>query len=318
MNLTLEPSAVDVNVHPTKAEVRFADQRAPFRAIHRTIGQALQETQAETVQSRHLEMALDTLVPIAETMPVRPLTPVGAPPRTEFRPPTPPPRPATRVPTETVMELYKPLPETPTVQQGQLAYDRPQDEVEVLVQMANSYVVAMVDGELWVVDQHAAHERIHYERLAHLEVMGGDTQGLLVPEVVDFRPDEAAFLEGHTEDFNVLGFEVEPFGGSSFQLRSLPPGISQEHGTEIFRSVVEEAASGRVGVHSTTQEKLREKLRAMVACKSSIRARERLSKPEMKRLILDLLKAERSPYCPHGRPTRVRLDTKTLERLFHR
>ncbi|MCA9796490.1 MAG: hypothetical protein KC910_32000, partial [Candidatus Eremiobacteraeota bacterium] len=225
--------------------------------------------------------------------------------------------------TDRVLELFRPLPEPEPVAasspepQTRLDFEF-SDEIEVLAQIHNSYIVALVDGELWVIDQHAAHERIHYERLAHLAVVGGGAQGFVVPEVVEFSPAVSAFLHGHLDDFASLGFEAEPFGGTAFQLRTVPPGLKPKLGVEVFSSVVEEAAEGSVAVRGATQEVLREKLRAMVACKSSIRARERLTRPEMHQLIVDLLKAERSPYCPHGRPTRVRLDLRALERLFHR
>ncbi len=322
LNLTVDPGAVDVNVHPTKAEVRFANQRSPFRAIHRTVASALEESQAETVLERHLELALDVAPePVAQgsgsrTYPVRPAP--------------------SAVARERVMELYRPLPEPRPAeppafdrispQRGEASPPEPQatldlglgEEIEILAQLHSSYIVALVDGDLWVIDQHAAHERIHYERLAHLAVVGGGAQGLVVPEVVELSPAIASYLEGHLEQFVQLGFEAESFGGTAFQLRSVPPGLKPKDGLEVFQSVVTEAAEGGVSLQSNTPEVLREKLRAMVACKSSIRAREKLTRPEMHQLILDLLKAERSPYCPHGRPTRVRLDHRALERLFHR
>lgn len=333
INLSLDPAAVDVNVHPQKAEVRFSDRRTPFRAVHRTIASALQEAQVETVHERHLQMALDSEpepLQVSWDPPepqTRPSPPPGPPPLRPRSVPRAVPvtsRPASRPSGggAAVLELYRPGPPMDSTQeatrQTELVFEDRGLEIEVLAQLSQSYIVALVNAELWVIDQHAAHERIQYERLAHLAVVGPDSQGLVVPEVVEFSPVEAAFLQGHLEDFESLGFEVESFGGSAFQLRALPPGLKPQHGASVFRSVVEEAANGEVSSKSSTEEKLREKLRAMVACKSSIRARERLSKPEMKQLILDLIKAESSPYCPHGRPTRVRLDLTALERLFHR
>ena len=101
-------------------------------------------------------------------------------------------------------------------------------------------------------------------------------------------------------------------------LSAVPPGLPGSKVEAFFQELLAEMAAESPSIGQTPVAQYREKLRAMMACKSSIRARENISAQEAVRLIEDLLKAEHSPYCPHGRPTRIRLDERTLERLFHR
>ncbi|MBI3924900.1 MAG: DNA mismatch repair endonuclease MutL [Armatimonadetes bacterium] len=322
LKLELDPASVDVNIHPTKAEVRFANQRSPFRAVHRSLAAVLEQARAETVCERHLEAALEP-GPVPAYLPWERAnngpdpSPVRAREANGYPPAPPPPR----FPTGAVLDMYRPPDRCedgpPDRVEEELDLDFAQ-ETRVLAQLYNSYLVALVEGELWIVDQHAAHERIQYERLDALSPLGGCVQGLVVPEVLDLPADKAVFLEEAAPEFARLGFEVEPFGGTAFQLRSVPSGIRPQDAMEVFRAVLDEASADVVSVRQTTPERLREKLRAMVACKSSIRARERLSEEEALALVKELALVERLRYCPHGRPTRARLDRKALERLFHR
>lgn len=315
--LRIEPSQIDVNVHPTKAEVRFADAKGPFRAIYRSIAAALEKCDADSVQPQHWELVLDPPqhspeLPAAWHEPPPPAyEPQGVPayeppprPRAFPRGPGGPPPP----PLSSTLQLFQPLDLRPA--SGA--------RVQVLAQLYRTFIVAQVDGELWVVDQHTAHERIWYERLAHLQPLDGAQQGLLVPEVIEFAPGQAALLEGSLDQLRSFGFELEPFGGNSFQLRSLPTGIKPGKAAGLIRELVETLASEQITMRNHPQEQVREKLRAMVSCKAAIKAGDALSTPEMQALIEEMLDVEHSNYCPHGRPTRVKLDDRALERLFHR
>ena len=185
-------------------------------------------------------------------------------------------------------------------------------------QVHNTFIVGLVDGELWVIDQHTAHERVNYERLGHLSPLHSRSQALLVPEVVEFTPVACEYLSGNRQELLEFGFEVEPFGSNTFQLRSVPMGLSQKRVTDTFRDLIEELVSGSVSLKHNVGESLREKLRAMTSCKAAVKAGDVLSRQDMQKLVEDMLEVEHSRYCPHGRPTRVCLDRRTLERLFHR
>lgn len=337
VRLLVDPALVDVNVHPTKMEVRFAHPRPVFSALFRAVASGLARHGADTVAPRHLggglelpgaqdlvggrSPGLEEPAPAREGASAAPLRvwepdstgPSRAPgsparPGPPWRPAWSPPAP----PIEKVLELFSPGPS-----EG-VAEPAPGPRFQPLAQLHRTYVVGLVDGELWVIDQHTAHERIHYERLAGLAPLGERSQGLLTPELVELTPAAAEFLAGHLEAFRHLGFEVEPFGRDTFQLRGVPVGLQARRVQGAFRQLVEEAAEGLVSVKGSVPEQHRERLRAMVACKVSVKAGDPLTFAEMSRLVHDMLEHEESPYCPHGRPTRVRLDRRALERLFHR
>ena len=312
LRLDIDPSLIDVNVHPTKAEVRFAEARSPFRAIYRSIARSLEEHSADSVQPQHWDLIEEApFIPEAHTEPVarEPVAPAySAPARAAAPPPRhlPPYRPAPPSLAST-LELFKPL---------EVAPEGPR--VKVLSQLYRTFIVAQVDGEMWIVDQHTAHERIWYEKLGHLQPLDGPQQGLLVPEIMEFSLAHAALLEGSLDQIREFGFEIEHFGGNTFQMRSLPLGVKPGRAAGIVRELVEQIASEQVSLRNHPQEVVREKLRAMVSCKAAIKAGDPLSVDEMESLIREMLTVEHSNYCPHGRPTRIKLDDRALERLFHR
>ncbi len=313
VRLTVDPSQVDVNVHPTKLEVRFARPRPVFSTLFRAVSSALETRGADSVRPRHLERALSP----------EPQAPSGVGAWSPAGRSIPPPPRVPPPPTQAVLEFLRPLQEEASPGPGDpRRSDRVGEPVRArfvpLAQLHQTFLVGLVDGELWVIDQHTAHERVNYERLGHLAPMGECSQGLLVPEVLEFPPTLAEFLAGHLEDFRGLGFEVEPFGGDAFQLRGVPAGLPARRVQEAFRALVEEAAEGAVSVRGSVPEAFRERLRAMVSCKAAVKAGDPLTHAEMTRLVHDMLEVEHSNYCPHGRPTRILLDRRALERLFHR
>ena len=385
VHLTLDPSTVDVNVHPTKAEVRFADAKSPFRAIYRSIAAALESQGADTVQPGDWEWVGDhrgeTAVnegppspregggggwgnegpPSPREVP-RSIAGGGGPAGVlalgppeggdgwgwgnEGPPAAPQTAPSSRPAWEShaakpqgpgagprnpgafstsnpalaraALEMHRPLASEPSPRQAELMESAQSPDIEVLAQIYRTFIVARVGGELWIVDQHTAHERIWYEKLVNLRGPLGSSQGLLIPEVVEWTPTLAAFVEGHLETFAELGFELEPFGGSAFQLRSLPHGLKPHQGAKVLHQVVEELSAENLSVKNQTNELLREKVRAMVSCKSAVKAGDALTVGEMQSLIQEMLTVEHSLYCPHGRPTRIKLDRSALDRMFHR
>lgn len=375
-HLRIDPGAVDVNIHPTKAEVRFANDRGPFRAIYHTIKESLEAVAAETIKLGAWESVLDggdRDLPLSRPIPIAPPAPlVAGPPRNassheeypdraypdraygapapgrESRPPA----------TSRVMELFRPLedgfsgldleaddppelpkghgkepdlldfsqpfrpmPEAAAPPTRQLSLEetpsRSAPRLRYLSNLYRSFLVMEVDGELWVVDQHAAHERIQYERLHRFQILGPRSQGLVVPLSVPLTASEREVVEAQAERFAEVGFELELAGDDEVLIKAVPPGLpgGKVAGffTELLAELLDEGLS-----EDTPVAQYREKLRAMMACKSSIRARERITEVEALALVRDLIEAERSPYCPHGRPTRIRLDLTALERLFQR
>lgn len=317
--LSLDPSGVDVNIHPTKAEVRFADNRAPFRAIYRSIRNALDEQKVETIKESQWQAALvepEAPQPAELFDPVAPPAMVTS---SSFRSESAPPRPARHSGSQfdRVMEMYRPPEEsTPQLEFEQSGPSEPR--LRYLSRLYSSYLVMEVDDQLWIIDQHAAHERINYERFHRFQITGPESQGLMVPLELPLTAAEELFLQSQGERLAEVGFEFELNEGG-LSLLAVPPGIPAHKVGPFFQELLAEVAGDEeVSIKQTPVEQYREKVRAMMACKSSIRAREAITEREAIRLLQDLLKAESSPYCPHGRPTRIRLDETILERLFHR
>ena len=346
-----------MNIHPTKAEVRFADSRAPFRAIYRTLKNRLDAEKVETLKENQWSSALsgdtsqnqepgifDSVMPpvlIAGKVSKEPSPASFTAPRATAKPTTdrvmelyrPPDRSIDQEPaTEFLAESAEEAPSEPEVAPESPQHDRPTQadqgelytpdpsappRIEYLTRLYGAYLVARVDDQLWVVDQHAAHERISYERLHRFQITGPDSQGLVVPFPLTLNPQDRDYLEMHKDRFKEIGFDFTD-QDDEICLCAVPPGLPGRQVETFFHELLAEMSDQVPSVNRTPVAQYREKLRAMMACKSSIRAREKITADEAIRLIEDLLTAERSPYCPHGRPTRIRLDEKTLERLFHR
>lgn len=318
--LNLDPAGVDVNIHPTKAEVRFADNRAPFRAIYRTIRNCLDEQRVETIKETQWEAALEQSQQPAPAELFDPVPPPAMVTSRSFRESGGrPAQGAPSSPIDRVMEMYRPPEEPAPEEQLPLqAAVKTEPRIRYLSRLYSSYLVMEVDDQLWIVDQHAAHERIGYERLHRFQITGPESQGLMVPLEIPLNSGEQVFLQNHGERFAEVGFEFELQESGPLLMHAVPPGLPAHKVGQFFQELLSEMAADEVSIRQTPVEQYREKLRAMMACKSSIRAREPISEMEALRLLRDLMKAESSPYCPHGRPTRIRLDENILERLFHR
>jgi DNA mismatch repair protein MutL len=234
-----------------------------------------------------------------------------------YRPPLPDPE---TVIGERSFELAFATPGIVKEHSEQLRFDRDPGplppRLRYLATLYGSYLVMMVDAELWVVDQHAAHERIQYERLHRFQIVGPESQGLVVPLAVAITPLEREILEAQPERFTEVGFQLE-LGQNEVFLTAVPPGLPEGRVAAFFSELLSDLVDEGLTTETPVAQ-YREKLRAMMACKSSVRAREAVSEVEALRLVGDLIEAERSPYCPHGRPTRIRLDQSALERLFQR
>lgn len=348
-HLKVDPAALDVNIHPTKAEVRFANDRGPFRALYYAIKESLEAETAETLHLGAWESVLDgegkspgenvrrdsygDPVPFS---PPLPLVTGRAPSRSASSTMARVSDSARPAPASRVMELYRPpLPFDDEFEAGEAATGTPppkppapeqlplepavvrtQPRLRYLSSLYRSYLVMDVDGELWVIDQHAAHERIQYERLHRFQILGPESQGLVIPLSIPLSAVERELLTTQRERFAEVGFSIELQDDNAL-LTAVPPGLPGGKVAAFFSELLSDMSEEGLTTETPVAQ-YRERLRAMMACKSSVRARENVSETEALRLVADLIEAERSPYCPHGRPTRIRLDLTALERLFHR
>ena len=291
--LEIEPREVDVNVHPAKREVRFRNAALARDLVRNAVSQALGGTgrpraagPAFTYESRAREGAV-------ERVPVAAEGGVPRPPETSARPP---------LGAETAV---LPLEEA-----------EPAHRLRVVGQVKNLYVVCEDADGIAVVDQHAAHERILFEKVMRArEEGGGELQRLLIPSIVELSAHERALAAEHLEAFRSLGIGLEPFGKHALKVDHLPACLGAADPEALLRDVLAElAAEGR-------SRAVRDGVAAAVAakvCRAAVKRRDPLRGEELRRLVDDLMRC-RSPFtCPHGRPTVIRIPAAELDRRFGR
>ncbi len=306
---------VDVNVHPTKNEVRFVNPHQVHEAVKSAIAQTLYEIDR-----------LDW--------------------RPENRPQSPEAQKTSRV-VESI-STFKPANrealksdfgfrisdfgfedgEQTTEDKRQISESGAQDRqavlwedkgfsaLRVVGQLHNLYIVCESDVGLVLIDQHAAHERIFFEQLKQRgNEQPSAAQKLLVPETLELSFREAEILGQMLLDLNSLGLEIEPFGGNTFVIKAVPALLSGQDPRPMIYEMVEKTAA--VG-YSPGLENTLDQCRMVMACHGAIRANQQLSEAQIKGLLHQLDECENPSRCPHGRPTWIRWDLATLEKLFKR
>ena len=293
INVTLDPPDVDVNVHPTKSEVKFRDQRAVFAAVQRAVRNAV----------------------IAVAQP----PPVG----TGSRPDWAGDRSgAGRSPgdvwnrkqsSQFGFEAYRTLTGDGTDDSALATDGLP--VLRVVGQVAQTYVIAEGPDGLYLVDQHAAHERVLYEQLQAARTAAAvAVQQLLHPVTLELSPGQAAVMEAEADTLSEIGFEIEPFGGFSYRVRAVPEMLKDADPATALADILAELAEGAVPLSRQSDERL-----MVTVCKrAAIKAGRILSVPEMQALIHDLEQCHAPRTCPHGRPTMLHLSAAQLAREFGR
>lgn len=295
VHIALPDDAVDVNVHPAKAEVRFRDERAVGRAVRHAIQHALEA-------SRPVAWG-----PPAATSAARVLAHAGqSPPALALRGPQPVQ--ASLELTRRTLEADGTAPPAEHTQRGLLPLLR------VVGQMGATYVVAEGPDGMYLIDQHAAHERVVYDRLVAKPGAGasGATQPLLEPVLLDLEAPLIAVLDEHRDSLHRLGLETEAFGERSVLIRAVPAGLGAVDLSVEVTSLLEKLQS------ETRLPDAFGRAAATVACHSSVRAGMALAMDEMRKLVEDLERTTAPRTCPHGRPTLIHMGTEAIERQFGR
>ena len=306
LSLQIDPTQVDVNVHPTKVEVRFRDGRAVHQAVRHALENALAASRAGQASNVPTQVPAPWQAPAAdaslwsqpsirfaarEDLPGQPVSDLSL----LWQPSAAPP------------ETAAPLPE------GDWPLGR------ALAQLQGVYILAENAQGLVVVDMHAAHERIVYEKL---KSQAGDdatqaiaSQPLLIPATFPATPQEVATAESSAETLRLLGLDISPLSAKTLAVRAVPTSLAQGDAVELARSVLAELAQHEA---STVIQRARNELLATMACHGAVRANRRLTLDEMNALLRQMEQTERADQCNHGRPTWRQVTLRELDALFLR
>ncbi len=307
----LPPEEVDVNVHPAKAEVRFRDADAVFsvvqRSVRRTLLENLQPPEAPSALPQAWREQLHT--PSDETMPSLSRSPE----RTAAQPPIAGSEHWEKVGIARQSASALPSSAAPLTLSGSKPSALP--ALRILGQLAMTYILAEGPEGLYLIDQHAAHERILWERaMAQLDLGQVPSQALLDPLPVTVPMDSAHLLETHLDALREIGFEIEPFGSNTFLVRSVPAMMFQDDIAAALREIIADLQEG----DAVLQRDIEAKVLRRVCKRMAIKAGRVLSLAEMQALVRDLEQCESPRTCPHGRPTMIYISVASLANEFKR
>ena len=350
LEINVPQRTIDVNVHPQKSEMKFEDEGRIFKAVYKTIvdairpaGQTLKNVAAEVEHvERHYTMEPMHFVPAAAPAPAAsgPAMPAAAP-RTIYeavhRPASAPavsfaeaqaqlqqerqtsPRPAetaevpgqTYAPAEAVLAPAQEVAEQPSETSAEaLAYE---GAIVPIGQVDLCYIIAQDAKGLYIVDQHAAHERILYDKFSAM-AESIPSQQLLVHQLLDFDHKETELIEQNRELFRTLGFDMEACGENEFRLKEVPADIPAAEAEDIIREIL----TSLQDMHALTAQEIRHACLATTACRAAIKAGDELNLRQMQ-IILEELSHTARPYtCPHGRPTILKFSSDELAKMFKR
>ncbi|QTA88536.1 DNA mismatch repair endonuclease MutL [Desulfonema magnum] len=326
--INIPSDQVDVNVHPTKNEVRFAQQNRVHGIVADAVSKALNladrpvpptsRSQAKNWDRRepseqpYISETADFFSP--QTVPlekkrehqdmsskkgdIRPALPVKK-------------KKSESIKTEGD-ERTRFFPE----KQASLWENKPFRDLRVIGQFHGTYIICESDEGLVLIDQHAAHERVLFEQLKKQSSSSRNTsQKLLISETIDLSYSEADILEKLIPDFNDTGFEIEPFGGNTFVVKSVPAILGHGEIKPLITEIVEKMAN--IGV-APGLENIMDECLILMACHGAIRANQQLSDEQIRTLLTQLDECENSSHCPHGRPILIRWTLSFLEKSFKR
>ena len=273
---------VDVNVHPSKHEVRLAQQKQ----VHKTLIGAVSEVLHIADQPKWTTENFSSQEPFFVSEAV-----------TQYS------------------KSIKDIPDSPAVQKS-LWEEKRFSDLRVVGQFHDTYILCESDEEMVLIDQHAAHERIFFEHLKKLSVNSKiEVQKLLMPETIDIGHREADILEKLIPDLKKLGLEIEPFGGTTFVVKSVPAILADREIKPIILEIAEKMLESGLtqGLEKTIDQCL-----MLIACHGAIRANQLLSDKQTKGLLAQLDECDNPSHCPHGRPTWISWTLESIEKSFKR
>jgi DNA mismatch repair protein MutL len=322
--LKVPTHTLDVNVHPTKHEVRFSEQKIIHDSIQCVIEETLSRWEdsikwrvhndAQSDPVRILESS-DTFIqaidqqPTRNSFPKHPATPNASKPSVNVAA-------LPEIFPVSLLREIEPKHTDPIPKQQVLWRKRPFSDLKIIGQCHSTYILLEYDQGLILLDQHAAHERILYENLKKKSSeIKKSSQQLLVPETFDMGFVESDILEKLIPSFEDIGFYIEPFGGNTFVVKAVPTIFEGKEIQPMIREITEKILETGVSRDLTSTMDTSYK---MMACHGAIKANQKLSELQIKELLQQLDKCDNPSHCPHGRPTWIRWELKFLEKSFRR
>lgn len=302
--LEIDPARVDINVSPTKSEVKFQSEGLMFDAIRSAIRNALLE---------HGMMPNASAIALANEAQSAAATSMGA------QAPLAWPAPQEQPYLESMALLTASGVEMPQFVTGgieRFPFMNLLEGLHVIGQAMNTFILAETAYGIVIIDQHVAHERVLYEYLCGLKGPTAiEKQSLLAPETLHLDKASAMLLRERLDEVTAVGFEIEPFGGESFVVRAVPAALRGKNALKALRDMVDELVDCTVSRKITPT---REQIWITSSCKMAVKAGDPLSHVEMEKLIVDLASTENPYLCPHGRPITITLSRDELMKKFYR
>jgi len=286
LNISIPGEEIDVNVHPTKTKIRFKDEEKVKRIVFEGVRKSLLDNDLIPTPKKDVNEVKPKEEKNSKTTEGNGVASI----------------------TDAYSQTRLGIKEAVDVSGSKLPKMRIMDIIK------DSYILAEVPDGFVIIDQHAAHERVNYERLKDKYEEKIGCQDLLSPKTMDLKPREAALIKANEELLERLGFKIEPFGKTTFRLTGVPVVLGELQGDEIIHSILDELLELR----NSSLEERKEELIKYMACRSSVMAGDNISPTRAKRLLDELGRTEIPYTCPHGRPTIINFSEKELEKMFKR
>jgi len=285
----IDPKLIDVNVHPTKREIKFLKTQEVMDAVSSSAKETLSKFSEVRSRDEGVEASLEvgSGKKKEDSIDQLPISPIQ-----------------TGILTQNL---------TSNIKDADLVVSAIQPLFPIY-QYKDTYIICTDGEDLVLIDQHAAHERIIYDQLSH-KFQVSSRQSLLIPVTIELSPKEIAALQENIEYLKTLGFDLEEFGSNSYLLRAVPAVATKVSPKQLLIDIISEIQNlGK----SAQMEIKQESIRKLIACHGAIKAGDKLNAPEMNQLIKDLYSTQNPLTCPHGRPTMFRITEEELKKRFSR
>lgn len=306
LKIDISPERIDVNIHPKKSEIRFSDDEAVFNAVYEAVKNTLShrelipkavpdEKKTPEKNKEHHEPFEKNIRGIKEAAPEIVIL------KEELE----------KIPAGVSENSEKP---DNSYEQQKFLTEESKPYYRFIGQIFETYWMIEYDNSLYLIDQHAAHEKVNYEKMIEKIAANEVASQMIIPMMISLSAAEADLLNSNMDVFRGIGFEIEPAGEKDFVVRAVPAQLPELSSAELLMDMIDSLSDMKSGADMRI---LKEKAASM-ACKASVKGNMRLSEKEMRALVDELLKL-RDPYnCPHGRPVIVKLTHYDLDKMFKR